>query len=132
MNIRWDAVIDCQARAAGRSENPPPVLHAPDTLRAGNIQARVELYGVLASLSAARTIQLTLPATATIADMLTTLGESLGDGFLAHVLGPTGAKHRHCRLFVNGYPIEDMTLAIEAAAEPTQIEIILLVAPEGG
>jgi len=92
----------------------------------------VQLFGALASLSAERRVRLALPSGATVADMLAALGERLGQPLVAHVLDHAGRKHRHCRLFVDGYPVEDVHARLDAKAEPTQIEIILLIAPEGG
>jgi len=132
MSVRWDAVINRNATSAANLVEPPSLPRAPRRSTADRIKAHVALFGTLASVSAERSIQLELPTTATVADVLAALGERLGEGFLARVLDPVGAKHRHCRLFVDGYPVDDMTMPIDAAAEPTQIEIILLIAPEGG
>jgi hypothetical protein len=63
---------------------------------------------------------------------VTLLGERLGEGFLAQVLNENGAKRRHCRLFVGGYPIESLQTALGATPDPREIDIILLIAPEGG
>jgi hypothetical protein len=132
MSVRWDAVIDRSAASPANLVAQPVLRRAASRPGADRIKAHVALFGSLASVSAERSIHLELPTTATIADALAALGGRLGEGFLARVLDPVGAKHRHCRLFVDGYPIEDMTMPIDAAAEPTQIEIILLIAPEGG
>ena len=132
MNVRWDAVIDRSATNTANLVEKPTSRRAARRSGADRVNAHVALFGALASVSAERSIELELPTTATIADVLAALGGRLGEEFLARVLAPGGAKHRHCRLFVDGYPIEDMTMPIDAAAEPTQIEIILLIAPEGG
>jgi hypothetical protein len=133
MSVRWDAVISRNAASAAALAEPPPALpRAPSRSTADRIKAHVALFGALASASPERSIALELPITATVADVLAALRERLGEAFLARVLDPLGAKHRHCRLFVDGYPVEDLTMPIDAAAEPTQIEIILLIAPEGG
>jgi hypothetical protein len=132
MSVRWDAVINRSALGPASFVEQPTLRRAPGRSGTDRIKAHVVLFGALASVSAERSIELELATTATIADALAALGERLGEEFLARVLDPFGSKHRHCRLFVDGYPIEDMTLPIDAAAEPTQIEIILLIAPEGG
>ena len=131
MNVRWDAVVDRAATAVDfkiplrlpRAENPQP---------AGNIQIHLHLFGTLASFGVERSIKLELPPPATIADVLATLKERLGELFLARVLDKAGAKHRYCRLFVDGYPIEDLQTLIDVMASPVEVEIILLIAPEGG
>ena len=132
MSVRWDAVIDCNATNAANLVAQPTLRGAATRSSADCVKVHVALLGALASVSAERSIRLELPTRATIADVLAALGGRLGEGFLTRVLDPVGAKHRHCRLFVDGYPVEDMTTPIDAAAEPTQIEIILLIAPEGG
>lgn len=126
MYVRWDDVVDRAADAAVASLSPA-VRRSP-----GSIHADVQLFGALASLSAERRVRLALPSGATVADMLAALGERLGQPLVAHVLDHAGRKHRHCRLFVDGYPVEDVHARLDAKAEPTQIEIILLIAPEGG
>ena len=83
-------------------------------------------------MSAEQSVRLKLPATATIADVLAIAGERLGEAFLARVLDETGAKRRHCRLFVGGYAIEDLQTALKAMPDPSEIDNILLIAPEGG
>jgi hypothetical protein len=132
MNVRWDAVID-HRMIANLDEVPPPspqcMLSVPGV---GEIGVHVQLFGALASSSAERSIQLEVPCSATVADVLAALGSRLGESFLSRVLDRAGAKHRHCRLFIDGYAVEDLNFALPATGTPTQIEIILLVAPEGG
>jgi hypothetical protein len=133
MNVRWDAVVishpeSASAALAAVQSSPQLVARqCPDC-----IQVQVHLFGVLSSLSVNRLIELSLPLSATIADVLAVLRQRLGEGFLPQVLDRAGKKHRHCRLFVDGYVVEDVNTRLAAKAEPTQIEIILLIAPEGG
>jgi hypothetical protein len=110
--------------AYGRPAPPRPVAVPPDA----RVRAHVRLFGALAAASAERSFQLELPAGTTIAEALGALGEPL----LARVLDESGAKHRYCRLFVAGQAVEDLQTALDAHADPTEIEIILLIAPEGG
>jgi hypothetical protein len=86
----------------------------------------------LASASAERSFALELPHVATVGDVVATLQERLGEEFAASVTDETGAKRRSCRIFVDGAPVENLRTALWPAQEPTQIEFILLVAPEGG
>lgn len=130
MNVRWDAVVD---RAAVETRKTPPRPPKRATVQdAERIEVHVRLFGSLASHSAERSFRLALPATATIADVLVVVGERLGEGFLAQVTDENGAKRRHCRLFVGGFPIEDLQTALRATPDPSEIHIILLIAPEGG
>lgn len=132
MNVRWDAVVDRAASAVDYYKIPPLPPRAENSRPTGNIQMHLQLFGALASLSAERSIKLELPPPATVADVLAALKERLGEVFLTRVLDETGAKHRYCRLFVDGYPVEDMQTLIDATAHPIEIEIILLILPEGG
>ena len=90
----------------------------------------MRLFGALASIATERTPNLVVPKPATVGDVLTALGERLGDAFLARVRDETGVKHRYCRLFVSGVPIEDLRTPINT--DSIEIEMILLVATEGG
>ena len=131
MNVRWDAVVD-RAATVDYYKIPPLLPRAENSQSAGNIRIHLQLFGALASLGAERSINLELPPPATIADVLDALKERFGELFFARVLDKAGAKHRYCRLFVDGYPIEDLQTLLGATANPIEIEIILLIAPEGG
>jgi hypothetical protein len=129
-SVRWDAVVD---RRAAQVRMTPSAGPAPvSTQSAGRIEVHVQLFGALASLQSERSVRFALPAGATIADVLARLGERLGDDFLDRVLDEAGAKRRHCRLFVAGYAVEDLQTPLHGSADPTEIDIILLIAPEGG
>lgn len=130
MNIRWDAVVN---PAAVESHSAPPVLPRPVIDRNSDcIRVRVQLFGALAALCRQQSAEFTLPAGAPVADVIAILGERLGEAFSAHVVDASGVKRRHCRLFVAGYPVEDLQTALYPANELTEIDIILLIAPEGG
>ena len=129
MNVRWDAVVD-RAAVATRETSPRRELATGPC--ADRIEVHARLFGALASTSDERSFRLQLPPTATVADVLTLLGERLGEGFLAQVLNESGGKRRCCRLFVGGYAVEDLTTALGAIPDPSEIDIILLIAPEGG
>jgi len=98
----------------------------------GCVQVHVQLFGALASVCAERSLRLELPVNATIANVLAILGQRLGETFRSNVLDERGAMRRYCRLFVDGYSVEDLTAPLSATTDPTEIDIILLIAPEGG
>ncbi len=130
MSVRWDAVVDRKAVDTRETAAHPPKRAIE---RGGErTEVHVRLFGMLASQSAERSFRLVLPAGATIADVLSLAAERLGDGFRAQVLDENGAKRRHCRLFIGGYPAEDLRTVIGATPDPSEIDIILLIAPEGG
>jgi molybdopterin converting factor small subunit len=130
MNIRWDAVVD--PATVERHRAPPRLPQSVIDPNAGSIRVRVQLFGALAALSRQQSVELVLPAGATVADVIALLGDRLGETFPTHVVDASGSKRRHCRLFVAGYPVEDLQTPLDPAIEPTEIEIILLIAPEGG
>jgi hypothetical protein len=125
--VRWDTVI--APRTAGIENASPPTTRAGST---GSIQVHVRLFGSLAALSAERSMRIDLSTCSTIADALKAVEQRLGASFRMQVLDETGAKRRHCRLFVGGYAVEDLHTQLDGAADPTEIDIILLIAPEGG
>ncbi len=130
MNIRWDAVVDADTMERRR---PPPLASQSVIDRDTNsIRIRVQLFGALAALSTQQSVELTLSTGVTIADVIEILGDRLGETFLTHVIDASGVKRRHCRLFIAGYPVEDLQTPLDPATELTEIDIILLIAPEGG
>jgi len=130
MSVRWDAVVD---RATVERHKVSPLLRQCVIDRnADSSRVRVQLFGALAALSRRQSVELVLPAGVTVADVIAILGDQLGETFSTHVIDVNGAKHRHCRLFVAGYPVEDLQTPLYPATELTEIDIILLIAPEGG
>lgn len=127
-NVRWDDVVDS---TLVRSAATPAVQRRSDEDGlARDVRVHVQLFGALASIATERTPNLVVPKPATVGDVVTALGERLGDAFLARVLDETGVKHRYCRLFVAGVPIDDLRTPIDA--DSIEIEMILLAALEGG
>lgn len=131
MSVRWDTVVDRSTVDIGRI-SAPPVLRTVANQDGGLIDIHVQLFGVLAYLTAERSIRLSLPATTTVAGVLAVLGERLGEDFLAHIEDQSGALRRYCRLFVGGYLVEDLQTPLQATADPSEIDIIMLISPEGG
>ena len=130
MGIRWDAVVD--PAAVDMINGPPPTSNVVIEECTGSVQVHVQLFGALASVCAERSLRLEMPVNATIDNVLAMLGERLGEAFRSNVLDERGAKRRHCRLFVGGYSVEDLPAPLCATTDPTEIDIILLIAPEGG
>lgn len=127
-NVRWDNVVDS---ALVQSSVTPAVRRWRDEdPLASDVRVHVQLFGALAAIATERTPDLVVPKPATVGDVMTALGERLGDEFLTRVLDETGVKHRYCRLFIAGVPIEDLRTPIDT--DSIEIEMILLVATEGG
>jgi hypothetical protein len=67
-----------------------------------------------------------------VGDVIAELGCRWGRPFLDKVAAPGGGILNYCRMFVNGQSVEDATAPIQTTGSPTQIEMILLTAAEGG
>jgi molybdopterin converting factor small subunit len=132
MSIRWDAVVDRKAASHDAPAPPPRRPAGAAHLGADRVRARVRLFGALASISRQSMLEFEFRPGDSVGDVVARLGEQLGEAVLSHLLDQSGAKRRHCRLFVDGYPVEDLRSALAPTANPTEIDIILLVAPEGG
>lgn len=97
------------------------------------VRVRVQLFGALAGFSAGSVVEFDLARDATVADVLKELCARMDDdAFRALVLDDFGLKHRYCRLFLNGDCIEDTQTRLESGHQPNRIEMILLIAREGG
>ncbi len=107
---------------------PQPVLNR----NSDGIRVRVQFFGALAALNSQRSVELVVPAGTLVAEVIAILGEQFGETFSTQVIDAGGAKRRYCRLFVAGYPVEDLQTPLYPANELTEIDIILLIAPEGG
>jgi len=128
MRVRWDAVVGCSAMDV-LSPRADGVVTGPAE---GHTQVRVRLFGALAARSTRPEVRLEIDASATLGHLLAMAGECFGDWLLDHVLDECGRKRRHCRIFVGGHPIEDLQTPLCVTADPSEVEIILLIAPEGG
>ena len=128
MNIRWDEVVDCTLVQS--SLTPAVQRQRDEDGLASDVRVHVQLFGALASIATEQTLNLVVPKPATAGDIVTALGERLGNAFLARVVDETGVKHRYCRLFVAGVPIEDLRTPIDT--DSIELEMILLIATEGG
>lgn len=60
------------------------------------------------------------------------LGRRCGGELLSLVADADGRKFNHCRVYVNGEPVEDVAKPVHAAESPALVEMILLTAAEGG
>lgn len=92
----------------------------------------VWLFGTLSRFDPERPVVLHLPRDFTAGDVVARLGERYGAKFLDRVLSAPGEKFSHCRLFVNGSLVEELDTPIETNGTATDIEMILLIAAEGG
>jgi hypothetical protein len=127
VSVRWDAAASDSgfwSKPAGASCAAP----APGT----PVAVLACLFGSLACASSASPIELELPHPFTARDVVEALARRLGAEFRARVLDAAGRKYRHCRIFADGLPAEDLDAPLRAGAGAARIEMILLTAAEGG
>lgn len=129
MSVRWDAVV------VGSQFWAKPVRPATAARAAGidaPVPVRVLLFGTLANPAADRALTLNLHSPFCVADVIAELGRRCGSELLSLVADSNGGKFNHCRVYVNGEPIEDVARPIHTAGSAAQVEMILLTAAEGG
>lgn len=91
----------------------------------------VWLFGALSALTPERPLVLRLTERFTAGDVIERLGDRLGDEFTSRVLFSSDEKFSHCRIFVDGFAVENLDEPL-ATGEIVSIEFILMIAPEGG
>ena len=96
------------------------------------VTVRVWLFGALSALAPERPLVLCLAAGFTAGEVIARLGERLGDEFVSRVLSAPGEKFSHCRVFVDGYAVERLDAPIPTGGATAEVELILMIAPEGG
>jgi hypothetical protein len=126
VKVRWDAAaIDTEFWS-----KLPGVAREPAAPAAGaRVAVRVMLFGSLSGLRDASPIALELRNPFSARDVIDALARRLGEEFRARVMDAAGRKYRHCRIFVDGLPAEELDTPLRGAA---RIEMILLTAAEGG
>lgn len=129
MGVRWDAVVECGSR---RFEPARPPAAYPAPVACASAAVEVWLFGSLAESIPERPLRLQFRNPFTIAEVITELGRRGGAEFLAKVTAPDGGLLSHCRVFVNGEPVEEIRVPLGADDSAAQIEMILLTAAEGG
>ncbi|CAI09326.1 MoaD/ThiS family protein [Aromatoleum aromaticum] len=132
MNIRWDAVVDCQSRTAevpGRAVSGAVV---GAVRHAAVATVNVWLYGTLAGSATERPLRLQIADRLSTNAVIRELGQRLGEEFLGHVVDAKGRKFDHCRIFVDGSEVDNPELPVHQGPGPATVEMILLTAIEGG
>lgn len=129
MAVRWDTVVQDNHFWA-EPGGPVSSIPAADT----NSPACVEvwLFGTLAEAVKERPVILQLECPFCVGDVIDELGRRYGPELPARITTPDGVKARNCRVFVNGQPVGDTAAPVRIGAIPTQVELILLNALEGG
>ena len=127
MSVRWDAVV---GRSQFWAEPARPATAAPTADTDAPVPVRVLLFGTLANSTADRALTLNLHNPFCVADVIAELGRRCGGELLSLVADSDGRKFNHCRVYVNGEPVEDVARPVHES--PAQVEMILITAAEGG
>ncbi|OGA03576.1 MAG: hypothetical protein A3I00_00005 [Betaproteobacteria bacterium RIFCSPLOWO2_02_FULL_64_12] len=134
MNVRWDAVVKQDqfwSNAVGAPAAAVPV--APNSTDAGSpVEVEVCLYGLLGVAQGERYFRFELGAGDTLRDVIGELGRRVDPEVLRGIVAEDGEVFRYCRVFVDGMQAESLATPIRRGASPTTVEIILLIAAEGG
>ena len=127
MSVRWDAVV---GRSQFWAEPVRSATAAPAALTDAPVPVRVLLFGTLANSTADRALTLNMHSPFCVADVIAEMGRRCGRELLSLVADADGRKFNHCRVYVNGEPVEDVAKPVHESA--AQVEMILLTAAEGG
>lgn len=130
--VRWDAAVG----EDGFWTSAPARSHAPEPATASGardgLAVEVRLFGMLSAAQGPRSIDLRLPDPSTLADVLVEVRRCLGPAGARSLIGANGAPERCCRVFVNGVQAEDPTAPLQQDGGSAAVEIILVIAAEGG
>ena len=129
MSVRWDAVVQDNGFWSNTAR-PSRETPAADANRPVCVQ--VWLFGSLADGFVERPVTVEVRRLFSVGDVIAEMGRRCGRAFLDRVTAPGGGILRYCRVFVNGQSVDDATAPIQATETPTQVEMILLTAAEGG
>lgn len=129
MEVRWDAVVQ---GSHFWSERARPSPEAPVASADRPVCVQAWLFGSLADGVAERPVALEFRTPFCVRDVIAELGRLYGRAFLDQVTDSGGGIIRNCRVFVNGQAVDDAAAPIRTDALPTEVELILLTAAEGG
>ncbi len=124
----------CPGRGADRAQprrrkNSP---FQPDGNAGAVTRVRVWLFGALSALSPERPLVLEFTSGFTARQVIEAMAVRCGPALPAQALDETGSLLRCCRLFIDGFPVEDLDLPLGADGSAVEIEMILLMGYEGG
>jgi len=134
MNVRWDAVVKEDNFWSNTALAPHPAAPRADLPLDNDAPVDVEvcLYGLLGVSQGERFFSLQLRAGASLQDVIAELGRCLDPEVFRGIVSEGGEIHRYCRVFVDGAQAESLVTPIRRGASPASVEIILLIAAEGG
>lgn len=99
---------------------------------AADITLKISLFGILARHIPERPLMLTMPGTTTVSDLITYLEKEYLQSVPELATDDPAGLSPFCRVFIDGYPIEDFNLLVDNGKPVIDLEMILLLAYEGG
>ncbi|MAF49095.1 MAG: hypothetical protein QGH73_01940 [Rhodospirillales bacterium] len=96
------------------------------------IEVSVRLFGILAGLVEKNPFVLNMPVPVRAGEVVARVQEMTGPAVFANPARRIGETSPSCRLFVNGQPIEDFEARLDQDGAPIEVEMILVLAYEGG
>ena len=87
---------------------------------------------MLGAMAGVRQVNLDLPESACLLDVLEALQARFGAQFGERLLRTPKALHTYVRVFVNDAEVTDLHSELAANGTPTEVSLLLLPAAEGG
>jgi hypothetical protein len=110
----------------------PSTISAAEAAHPPCTNIKVWLFGGLAVLIDERPAVVEMSGTFTANDIIAELARRCGSEFLDIVMEKPGVMSKNCRLFLDGFAVEDIHLPLQTQGNRGEWEMILLAADEGG
>ncbi|NQV56719.1 MAG: hypothetical protein HQ503_12740 [Rhodospirillales bacterium] len=113
--------------AASNGDHP-----ASPALDTAAVNVSVRLFGILSAIVPENPIHMTMTQPVAIGDVIARVQAVAGPAFFANRSRTFAAASPSCRVFADGFPIEDVEAILEPKDGSIDLEIILVLAYEGG
>tara|TARA_B100001964_G_C14229108_1_gene599139 strand:+ start:1079 stop:1528 length:450 start_codon:yes stop_codon:yes gene_type:complete len=109
-----------------------PVEDVADSGIVDDIEIRISLFGILAMQIPERPMVLTMPRATTVSHIITNLEKKYLHSIPEMAAEDPAGLSPYCRVFIDGYPLEDFDHPLDNGKPAIELEMILLLAYEGG
>ena len=92
----------------------------------------VWLFGGLSKFAAERPLVLNLPSGFCAYDVIAELAKRCGPDFLGAVMDDAGRLPSCCRIFLDGWPVDDINRPLKIESDTADWEMIVLTGEPGG
>jgi len=96
------------------------------------IEIRISLFGVLSMHIPERPLVLTKPRSTTVSQIITHLEDKYLQSVPEMAAQDPAGLSPYCRVFIDGYPLEEFDQPLDNGKPMIELEMILLLAYEGG